>query len=220
MKRVKRLLALVLVLAMAMSLMPGALAAGSPYTDVPAGHWAEDYIADVTEQGLMDGVGDGRFSPSGAMDRAMFVVVLARMAGAETDNTAATGFSDVAENQYYTGAVAWASGLGIVRGYENGTFGPKRPVTREQAATFLVRYAQVMGLELEPVQAAVEFTDGGSSTPVNGGVYATGDGFLSHTWYNREDSEPHGVVMTLSWPNDAAAEGATLLRVLKSVKLL
>ena len=162
MKRVKRLLALVLVLAMAMSLMPGALAAGSPYTDVPAGHWAEDYIAHVTEQGLMDGVGDGRFSPSGAMDRAMFVVVLARMAGAETDNTAATGFSDVAENQYYTGAVAWASGLGIVRGYENGTFGPKRPVTREQAATFLVRYAQVMGLELEPVQAAVEFTDGGS----------------------------------------------------------
>ena len=114
MKRVKRLLALVLVLAMAMSLMPGALAAGSPYTDVPAGHWAEDYIAHVTEQGLMDGVGDGRFSPSGAMDRAMFVVVLARMAGAETDNTAATGFSDVAENQYYTGAVAWASGLGGV----------------------------------------------------------------------------------------------------------
>ena len=94
-------------------------------------------------------------------------------------------------------------------------------VWRLEAASGSGAYFEIRFMDAGEYEAWYnEFTDGGSSTPVNGGVYATGDGFLSHTWYSREDSEPHGVVMTLSWPNDAAAEGATLLRVLKSVKLL
>lgn len=38
--------------------------------------------------------------------------------------------------------VRWAASEGIVDGYEDGTFGPDKTVTREQMATILYRYAQ------------------------------------------------------------------------------
>lgn len=148
MKQLKRALSLVLVLAMLLSLVPGALAAAT-YKDVSESHWAYAYVEDVTARGLMNGVDTGVFSPEGTMTRAMFVTVLARMSGEAMDDATPTGFSDVPAGKWYTGAVRWASDLGIVNGYANGKFGPEDPVTREQAATMLVRYADTMALELE-----------------------------------------------------------------------
>ncbi len=148
MKQVKRALSLVLVLAMLLSLAPGALAAAT-YKDVPESHWAYAYVEDVTDKGLMNGVDTGLFSPESTMTRAMFVTVLARMSGETLDDTAPTDFSDVPAGKWYTGAVNWASETGVVNGYANGKFGPEDPVTREQAATMLVRYADMMALALE-----------------------------------------------------------------------
>ena len=54
----------------------------------------------------------------------MLVTVLARAAGAETDDNASTGFSDVAVGTWYTGAVAWAAENGVVTGDGDGTFAP------------------------------------------------------------------------------------------------
>lgn len=50
---------------------------------------------------------------------------------------------------WYGEAVRWAAGQGIVGGYGNGNFGPNDPVTREQLAAILYRFAQHMGYDTE-----------------------------------------------------------------------
>ena len=52
-----------------------------------------------------------------------------------------TGFSDVAADAWYADAVLWASQRGVISGYGNNLFGTNDPVTREQIATILWRYA-------------------------------------------------------------------------------
>ena len=74
------------------------------------------------------------------MSRAMLVTVLWRMEG-EPAVTGGESFSDVAEGGWYTEAVRWAKQEGITDGYEDGSFGAKESVTRQQIALFLYRYA-------------------------------------------------------------------------------
>lgn len=73
------------------------------------------------------------------MTRGMLTVVLYNL----EDNPATSvvpNFTDV-NNSWYTDAVAWATGKGIVSGYPNNTFGPNDPITREQLAVVLWNYA-------------------------------------------------------------------------------
>ncbi len=86
----------------------------------------------------MTGTGAGRFSPEGLLNRAMFVTILYRMAG-EPKTAQSSAFPDADGEAYYAPALAWASGTGLVQGYEDGTFGPTEPVTREQMTTLLWR---------------------------------------------------------------------------------
>ena len=158
MKLRTRLLSLALVLGLILGLCPGALAAGS-YADVPEDNWAYPYIEDMTEQGWMEGVDVHRFSPNGTMTRAMFVTVLARMSGQALYPEEPSVFPDVPAGRYFTGAVNWAAEKQIVTGYPDGTFGTDDPVTREQAATFLVRYGEVMGVTWQMRQETIAFTD-------------------------------------------------------------
>lgn len=57
-------------------------------------------------------------------------------------------FEDVAAEKYYTEAIRWATSEGIVGGYGNGKFGPDDPITRQQLATMLWRYAQHIGQDV------------------------------------------------------------------------
>ena len=77
----------------------------------------------------------------------MLVTTLYRLAG-EPEVTEAATFTDVAENQYYTDAIAWAEDVGIAQGMGEGKFAPNGTVTREQGMTFLYRYVvNVLGEE-------------------------------------------------------------------------
>ena len=88
---------------------------------------------------------DTRFAPNQALSRAMLVTVLYRLAD-EPDVTADNPFTDVPAGQWYTNAVIWAAANGIVNGYGSGLFGPNDPVTREQLAAILYRYAVYGGM--------------------------------------------------------------------------
>jgi len=110
---------------------------GKTYSDVPTDHWAYDDIYYVTEQGLFHG-SDGAFLPEDPMTRGMLVVVLHNMEGNPAGDSSVS-FSDVGDT-WYTDAVRWAAGEGIVKGYPGGTFRPEDPVTREEMATILYRY--------------------------------------------------------------------------------
>lgn len=88
----------------------------------------------------MNGMGDGTFQPEGTLTRAQLVKALANFDGAVLPETAKSSFTDVADDQWYTPAVAWATEQGYVNGFLDQTFHPDEPVTREQICTILSRY--------------------------------------------------------------------------------
>ena len=102
-----------------------------------ARHWAQPYVCAVTEQGLMNGVGNDCFDPEGTLNRAMLATVLWRASG----SPAADGgsFSDVPAGQWYSTAVSWAQQSGIVQGVGENRFAPMDSITREQLAVMLWR---------------------------------------------------------------------------------
>lgn len=95
------------------------------YTDVSPYAWYAEAVEYVTVQGLMNGVGEGKFAPSATVTRAMVWTVLARMDG---EDTASTGL-------WYAKAQQWAMETGV----SDGT-NPESAITREQLATMLYRY--------------------------------------------------------------------------------
>ena len=111
------------------------------YTDIAKGSWYEEAVQFSLANGFMNGVSATRFDPNGSMTRAMFVTVLARLDGAETDNSATPVFKDVKSGQWYTGAIVWATKSGLLYGVGDGKFAPNDTLTREQTATLLYRYA-------------------------------------------------------------------------------
>lgn len=116
------------------------LAYKSGYTDVPDGEWFADAVSYCRENGLMSGVGGGRFLPGGDMSRGMLAGVLYRIAGQPDVADAVNPFTDVKAGQWYTDSVLWANDAGIAEGYGNGLFGTNDPVTREQVVASLWRY--------------------------------------------------------------------------------
>jgi len=94
--------------------------------------------------GLMIGTGDDKFEPETELSRAMFVTILWRIAGSPVISVELP-FSDVPANTWYSNAVAWAYAYEIVKGYDNGCFGPTDIMNREQMAAFLYRYEQFKG---------------------------------------------------------------------------
>ena len=130
----------------------------SSFVDVRVEDW---FCADVRlayEKGLMKGTDDTHFSPYSNTTRATIATVLFRLAG-ERQGNAQAAFADVVPGAWYADAVAWASGQGVVKGYDENTFAPNDNVTREQLAVMLYRYA-------EPTQKSAKdlsgFADAGS----------------------------------------------------------
>lgn len=118
-----------------------------PFTDVPEGAWYEDAAAYVYKHGLMAGTSATTFAPEVTTSRAMIATILWRMAGSPVVNYAMT-YTDVAQGQWYSEAVRWATSEGVVTGYGNGLFGTNDPITREQFAAMLWRYAKEQGYDV------------------------------------------------------------------------
>ncbi len=112
----------------------------NPYTDVSAEAWYYEDVEFVSENGLMIGTGDNKFSPEAIVDRAMLVTVLWRLEGSPIVDSPIT-FVDVPADQWYTAAVNWAAANGIVNGYGDGIFGAMDDLTHEQVMAILNRYA-------------------------------------------------------------------------------
>ena len=117
------------------------------FGDLTATAWYHDGVHYCLENGLMRGVSGGKFLPDGSTTRAQLVTILWRLEGNPAPVSAA-GFSDVADGVWYAEAVRWAAGCGVVKGYDNGCFGPNDAVTREQMAAILYRYAQHKGYDV------------------------------------------------------------------------
>ena len=123
----------------------------SGFADIRAESACQQDVLFCTNVGLMTGTGKGQFSPDASMTRAMLVTVLWRMAGSPAAQGTG-GFTDLRADWYRQAAV-WGVQNGAVAGTGAGTFSPDKPVTKEQAAALLVRFARMQGASI-PADAA------------------------------------------------------------------
>lgn len=116
-----------------------------PFVDVAAEDWYGDAVAAVYARGLMTGTAEDTFAPELAATRGMVVSILHRLAGSPT--VSAEVFEDVAVDDWYGQAVAWAANEGIASGTSAETFSPNAAVTREQLAALLCNFAAQQGMD-------------------------------------------------------------------------
>ena len=116
-----------------------------PFIDVNANDWFYGDVEYVYTKGIMSGTGATIFDPNSQLTRGMIVTILYRMEK-EPAVSGASKFTDVDIAQWYGKAVVWAADNGIVTGYSDTAFGPNDPVTREQLAAILYRYAVYRGM--------------------------------------------------------------------------
>ncbi|MCI2105889.1 MAG: S-layer homology domain-containing protein [Intestinimonas sp.] len=152
------------------------------FTDIKAGAWYYDAVKYAYDNGLFEGTSDTTFSPDVPMTRAMLATVLYRMGG----TPAVTGtsiFTDVADGEFYTDAVVWATENNIVKGTSNTTFDPNASVTREQMAVILYRYATYRKYDTAKTADISTFTDASSVSGYAMGAmqWANAEGLISGT---------------------------------------
>ena len=131
----------------------------NPYRDVKQSAWYYEGVKFVDENGLMNGMGNGKFEPDTVMTRAMLVTVLWRSAG--SPKAGKNTFTDVKNGQWFTAAIAWAAENGIVKGMGDNTFEPDTEITREQMATILYRYAKLRKADTSARDSLKGFADTG-----------------------------------------------------------
>ena len=159
----KRIIALLLTLAMIFTLIPGVFAeepaARTPFTDVTNPQsWYYDAVAYVYENGLMKGMTETTFGPDVTLERCMLVTVLHRIVK-EPAATAKVNFTDIPDDAYFKNPVQWAVENEITMGTGETTFSPHDEVTREQLATFLMRFAKYQGKDVSARAEIKDFPD-------------------------------------------------------------
>ena len=107
------------------------------FTDVEK-NWAYPGIQYCVTHGIMGGMGDGTFAPTGTTTRAQIVQILYNLEGTPAVS-GTTPFTDLTAN-WYKPAILWAYQNNVVAGISPTTFDPEGPVTREQIAVILTQY--------------------------------------------------------------------------------
>ena len=129
-----------LILCLGLSVTAFAAEADTGFSDVAADAWYAEAAVYCRDNGLMNGTTATTFSPNATMTRAQLCAVLYRMAGSP-EMTGRDAFADTPDGAWYEDAVLWAVRNRIMSGYTASTFGPHDPITREQLAAILWRYA-------------------------------------------------------------------------------
>jgi hypothetical protein len=124
------------------------------FTDVNTGLWYHEAVDYVLEKGIMEGNGNGTFTPNANLSRAQLAQILYNVAG-KPEVTAENPFTDVPDTQWYAKAVIWAAQAGVVEGNGDGTFSPTKNISRQDLAVMLWRYAG----KPEATQTSLDFTD-------------------------------------------------------------
>ena len=150
------------------------------FTDVKESDWFFKGVEYVVDKGIMSGVSENEFAPSGKLTRAMLVQMLYNMESRPACD-AENAFMDVPVGQWYTDAVIWANDAKIVSGMGEGLFAPNMEITREQMVVMLYNYAKYKGYDVTASAGLSKFADNASvSTWAQPAMqWAVAEGYIS-----------------------------------------
>lgn len=136
-KSFQRLLPSFLIVSMLFFSLNSAFAATAPSKADIKGHWAEAPISRWMDNGYIKGYEDGSFKPNYTITRAEFMALVNRSFGFNVET--AISFSDVAPGNWAYTEVAKAVKAGYITGYENGSIGVSKPISRQEVAVIIAR---------------------------------------------------------------------------------
>lgn len=123
-----------------------------------SGHWAEETIRAIVEEGWMT-ASNGRFRPDDQLTRAEYVAILARITGAELPESGNLPFTDVSGSAWYRGALIWANDNHIISGTSYNSFSPNSLITRQDAVLTLDRTLGLINWSLNRSRTPSVFSD-------------------------------------------------------------
>ena len=135
---------------------------GTDFKDVKSYSWYRSAADYCVAQNYMT-ADDGRFLPDKEVTRGQAAQMLYSLA----DKPAVSGtvpFTDIAENDYYHDAVTWCVRQDIAAGFDDNTFRPDTPISRQQFVALLHRYTRFRGYAIEPSDELSRFPDSGTVT--------------------------------------------------------
>lgn len=108
----------------------------SSFSDMTGYDWANEAVEYLSQTGVVNGIGNGRFGPAQTIQRCDFTLMLCR--GFRFNMVGGNSFPDIPAGSYYGSAVTTAKSLGIVTG-SNGLFMPTSALSRQDAMLMLKR---------------------------------------------------------------------------------
>jgi hypothetical protein len=156
----KRILSLALALSLVLALVPSTVTANTPgFSDLSENHWAYPVIMNLARTGVISGFTDGTYLPESAVTRDQFATLVVKLLEPEPTETEAI-FNDVPVGSWSNAWVTAAVRRGIIIPSEYGEqLGATEPITREEAAVWMVR-----GLGVDIGAGVPNFADSDSIT--------------------------------------------------------
>lgn len=138
------------------SLALPAYAAPASFSDIDSSY-AKDAITQLVQQGIINGVGSGKFNPTDKIERQDFAVILAKALQLDTANPPAkASFTDIPTDHYAYAYVEAAVKAGLIKGIGNGAFGASSNLTRQDMAVMFVR---ALGVDATGKGKELQFSD-------------------------------------------------------------
>jgi len=133
------------------------------FKDVYTRDWYYDAVEFVNDNGIMTGIGGGKFDPDTVLTRAMMVTTLAKLGTVKMDAyKGKTSFNDVKATDWFAPYVEWAYKQGITNGIGDGKFAPNAPITRQDLIVMLYKFVEKVGYKVDFVDNGIldKFVDG------------------------------------------------------------
>ena len=122
--------------------------------------WAVSSIKKLYEAGAINGKAEGIFAPNDMITREeLCKIITIAMGITQKDGAEVINFSDVDPNAWYAQYIDICNSRSIINGIGNNEFGVGKYVTREEAATILVRAAEAVGKSLDYYVTIFPFDD-------------------------------------------------------------
>ncbi len=124
------------------------------YSDVASDHWAKTSIDNLTQKGVLNGVGNNAFAPDEAVTREQFVKMVVAAFDIELITEGDLPFADTQAGEWYYDYLRTGFKYGIINGKDETTFGTGEQITRQDACVILQNTADIFGVSLEQTQKA------------------------------------------------------------------
>lgn len=210
MRTPRKLTALILMGALAVSSVAVVPAQAKTFNDVPSNHWAYKVVDEVSNKGIMIGTGTGVFSPNTQLTRAEYATVLANLATDKSNGRFEITYTDVPSNAWYASTVEWVVSRGLFT-VKDGKFKPNKPISRELMADMTYKFIYYLYTDqIVPNTSSVGYADEAAfSSEYAGSINAlTHNGLLSGRGDNK--FEPQGTLTRA----EAAAMASRVLAVI------